>query len=110
MVDGVEYRTTKRLGGKPVYVQAGSLGALPNATTMAYKLSVANATIETLLRFDMDIYDATEGRRYMHPFITSDGAVRTAVYMASSARTITIKTFSNLSSYTAKYYAEYTKA
>lgn len=39
---GVEYRTTERYMGKPVYVKLVDFGALPNATTKSVKFSIGN--------------------------------------------------------------------
>lgn len=39
---GVEYRTTERYMGKPVYVKLVDFGALPNATTKSVKFSIEN--------------------------------------------------------------------
>ena len=36
MVEGVEYRTTERYKGKPVYAKLKSLGAMPNAATKTF--------------------------------------------------------------------------
>lgn len=39
---GVEYRTTERYQGKPVYVKLVNFGALPNATAKAVNFSIEN--------------------------------------------------------------------
>ena len=42
MILGVEYRTTERYQGKPVYVKLVDFGALPNATAKAVNFSIKN--------------------------------------------------------------------
>lgn len=43
MIPGVEYRTTERWNGKPVYAQLVNLGTLPNATSGAVPLPITGA-------------------------------------------------------------------
>ncbi len=106
MEDGVEYRTTERIDGKPVYKQYGSLGALPNATTKAFAVSVSGAKLDKA-KLTVEAYNSSN-RRYTFPFINTDGAIRAIVY-ATGARTYTIKSFSDLSDYSASYFIEFTK-
>ncbi len=106
MEDGVEYRTTERIDGKPVYKQYGSLGALPNASTLAFAVSVSGAKLDKA-KLTVEAYNSSN-RRYTFPFINTDGAIRAIVY-ATGARTYTIKSFSDLSDYSASYFIEFTK-
>lgn len=50
MVLGVEYRTTKRHNGKPVYTQAISFGALPNASEKLVSYCSNSGTVGGVLR------------------------------------------------------------
>ena len=45
MIFGVEYRTTERYMGKPVYVQLVSFGALPNATLKSIDHKIQNISV-----------------------------------------------------------------
>ena len=110
MIEGVEYRTTKRCDNKPVYVQKGIIGDLPNSSTTVFKISVANAVIDKMLTMEVELYNSTDNLRCMHPFIDNTGKIQTALYMTESARTWTLKTFTNMKAYTGTYYAEYIKA
>lgn len=46
MIPGVEYRTTERYNGKPVYVKAVDLGTLPNATEKQISLGIGGTILQ----------------------------------------------------------------
>ena len=106
MVDGVEYRLTKRHKGKPVYTMAMEIGAMPSNTSATIGISVSGATISELVAIDVF---AEASNMYKLPFVDGDGKL-CAMFRTSGARSIYIKTFSSLSGYTGKIVAEYTKA
>ena len=100
---GVEYRTTERYLGKPVYVKLIDLGNLKNAgeTEKIYCGSGANC-----VKFEVTAVDSV-GHLRMLPFITTSGELRTT--MRCTQYKVIVKTFSDLSGYTAKAKVWYTK-
>ena len=102
MTLGTEYRTTRRYLGKAVYVKLVNFGAMPNNAS----LTVSNLyTATNLLRTD-GFTVAASGQS--GPFGT--GSSRAAIDMvANTTGVVTITTTSDLSSYTAYIYMEYTK-
>ena len=106
MADGVEYRTTKRDNGKPVYVTSVNFGALPANSHIDVQISTAGSVLN-MLSINVMATDK-DGKEYPFPFITSDGLLRGAARMGGS-RTVLVFTYSNISDYTGKLIAEYTK-
>lgn len=103
MALNVEYRTTERHLGKPVYVKLIDLGNLENAgeTKKSYVSHAANC-----VRFEVTAVDGN-GHLRMLPFVTTSGAIRTT--MRCTQYQVIVETFSDLSSYTAKAKIWYTK-
>ena len=108
MLDGIEYRLTKRLNGKPVYAMSVNFGALPNNGDTTIGLSTAGSTIEEFVALDVFAQNE-QGRKYKLPFFNSMGELR-SIYRSMGERSIWLKTLSDLSSYAGRIYAEYTKA
>ena len=108
MLDGIEYRLTKRLNGKPVYAMSVNFGALPNTGDTTIGLSTEFSTIDQFAALDVFAQNDS-GRKYKLPFFKSSGELR-AIYRSMGARSIWLKTLSDLSSYAGRIYAEYTKA
>lgn len=99
---GVEYRTTERYLGKPVYCQAVDFGELPNAATKGLYVS-------TMTNVDQTIRWAG---------ITSNGYVLPGgdlytgwddIIVRINGRRIDVKTTTNESAYTAKFVLWYTR-
>ena len=59
MVAGVEYRTTERYNGKPVYTKCLELGALTSSTLTHFSLDVYTADNPTFVDFKLYITDGT---------------------------------------------------
>lgn len=111
MLEGTEYRTNKRYMGKPVYVQCGSIGALPNTNTTTFTIGNSTDVVEHIVDLEIEctkVSGENVGRKNFMPFITEAGEVRGLVALTGK-RTFTIKTLSDLSTYNACYYIEYTK-
>lgn len=86
---GVEYRTTERYIGKPVYAKLLNFGALPNSTSKSFAHEISD------LNFVVDIYGS--------------GVAGQDVKVSVDTTNITITSTSNLSSVTAYPVIKYTK-
>ena len=87
MLFGVEYRTTERYLGKPVYRKAITLGNLPNTTTKTIEHGITNLHIA----FELSGYDSyamsliggstsvVVDSTYVYVKTTSDASAKTAV-------------------------------
>lgn len=98
MVVGVEYRTTERYQGKPVYAKCVNFGSLPNNTTKDITWSESGIV--------SDVIHAS--------VITSNGSLVGGVSLSGAEFTATrtniyIKTTGNYSSTTAHFLLKYTK-
>ena len=89
MVVGVEYRTTERYHGKPVYVKLVNFGALPNSTSKSFAHGISS------LGYVVDIY--------------GQGVAGQDVKVSVDTTNITITSTSNLSAVTAYPVIKYTK-
>ena len=89
MEAGVEYRTTERYGGKPVYVKLLNFGTLPNSTSKSFAHKISD------LKFVVDIY--------------GQGVAGQDVKVSVDTTNITITSTSNLSAVTAFPVIKYTK-
>lgn len=100
MVVGVEYRTTERNQGKPVYRKLVNFGTLPNATLKQVDHNVSNAD---QIGIDMSMsYSGGGGDSLfpLNPFIKK---------IDISGTTINVETTFDLSSYSAVFCLCYTK-
>lgn len=98
----VEYRTTERFLGQPVYVKAIDFGALPNATTKSVSHSASN--VDVCIRATGSI---TSGDKRSIPFADSNGRVD----ICGDSGLVTIKTdynYSSLSAYATIWYTKTT--
>jgi hypothetical protein len=107
MVDGVEYRTTKRCNGKPVYTTYMNLGTLPVTDYKNFPYSTEGSTTE-LISFELFTKNA-ENEQYAYPHLGFSDAVIKCVARQGGKRTFSIRTFSDMSSYTGTATLEYTK-
>ena len=103
---GVEYRTTERWQGKPVYTKLVDCGALPDNSPKTIGFASANYNC-----FDLKIYarNADTTTTFMFPMLSyNDGSVlaRADIY---AGQIIQIRTFSALSHYSAYAIVKYTK-
>ena len=103
MLLGVEYRTTERYLGKPVYVKLVDCGAMPNATikTIAHGAQVLNAISCTLE------LTSTSGNHSTAPEINSDNTV--SLFSQLYPMNIIIMANRDFSTYTAVAKIKYTK-
>lgn len=106
MEDGVEYLTTKRNFGKPVYVTSITFGALPAKSYKDIQLSTSGSKLE-VLAFSVIATD-TDGKEYPFPFVNDSGALLGYARMGG-ARTVHLRTHADISDYTGKLILEYTK-
>ena len=108
MIDGIAYKTTKRHFGKPVYVQCGNGGNLPNTNSQTLAFGNDGDKIDHFVVLEMEV-ESSDGIKNQIPFHLADGNLGAVWYKTgSSERSITIKTFSDVSKYTVYYYVEYT--
>ena len=100
---GVEYRTTERYLGKPVYAKLVNCGALPNGTIkiIAHGEQVLNAISCTLE------LSSTSGNHATTPEINSDNTV--SVFAQLNQNNIIIMANRDFSTYTAVAKIKYTK-
>ena len=91
---GVEYRTTERYLGKPVYVKAVNYGAMPNASRKNVAHGITN------LSACIDIYGSHNQWNFGVPEID---------FLYANEANISMKTNSDCSAYTATVVMKYTK-
>ena len=102
---GMEYRTTERNDGKPVYVKKIDLGQLPNAGSKSVDHGISGGNI-----FFYDAYAKSSTSTVVQnmPLISSaTGTVNAKVY--PSAASVYINTFVDMTDYTAYITLKYTK-
>ena len=105
LLDGVAYRTTRRVCGKPVYAQFRTFGKLPNTGQLQLAAGESGDEFDKVIVFD--VFCTESNRRYKFPFINSSGAVcGNARFLGG--RSFYIDTFSDISGYSGMYYIEYT--
>ena len=103
--NNTEYRTTERIGSKPVYVKRVSLGALPNASN---KREVIVPTGSTIVGIDgYSVYTSTAGNDIYTPLVKTEGV--TSFFMNKTTGQVGINTDTDLSTYTATVTVKYTK-
>ena len=105
MVLGIEYRTTKRWKGQPVYRMAVEFGALPNKTTKSVTYNATN-TDYTPISYGL----LTSSKRV----IISTGyddyiSMNTPIVVVVGAHDIKVTTTVDMSTHTATAWVEYTK-
>jgi hypothetical protein len=105
MTIDVEYRTTERYDGKPVYVKLVNIGELPN-TGSKDVVALTNGT--NVIDFDVTIYSAETVISKIPHFDTSGKICCTAAYSVASS-SIKIVTLVNMSECTAVAKIKYTK-
>jgi hypothetical protein len=88
MVLGVEYRTTERYMGKPVYVMAMDLGVLPTSDDkdVYYPVSLK---CENIVSYDVIISNPDRGTRTL-PTFASDGSAMAYAWSLTAAIRITV--------------------
>ena len=99
MALGVEYRTTERHLGKPVYVKAVDFGALPNATTKTVTWAASGEVLAVLS------VEATSSQGSP----VGLGASLSGTELTATKTTLYVKSSGNYSSDTAVFRLKYTK-
>ena len=99
MTLGIEYRTTERYNGKPVYAKAVDVGVLPNSS---YKEVLIAYGITGIVRLDGYVY--WNGSTYVDKIPITKFGVDTVLYSNSTLRVTASRDFSSYSAYAAVYY------
>ena len=102
----VEYRTTERYGGKIVYALHFNTGALPNADSITYSLPSNPTDIVDLYG---TVISSTSKTRTPFPCIDFSTGTVQAMLRKTASSSIVVRTFADLSSYTASITVKYTK-
>lgn len=76
---GIEYRTTERYIGRPVYVKTVSVGYLAEKGKSKSEIYCSGGASD-ILRVQPFVYSTT-GNRHMLPFFTTDGSLKTTFHM-----------------------------
>ena len=112
MMIGIEYRTTERYKGKPVYIKAVDTGALPNATFKSVAASFPNAN--AIVDYggeayqDVDHFIPLPCLKYGSDSYNNEKGVQVTLSNGSS---ITIATMTDFSSFTSSsVWVKYTKS
>lgn len=111
MVPGVEYRTTERYNGKPVYVKyTGDMGGLSASLYSSFSF-YSSGVIDSLVSCEGNVWNDTSGTKWNFPFIYSDGANQFALCGANADGGIyVLSPGGGLSSYThCAFVVKYTK-
>ena len=106
MVPGVEYRTTERYIGKPVYVKMVDCGSLPNAGYKA--VNIGTPGLEKVIEISGCAID-TKGDFYSIPATNFSSSVHDVGLYATGSQAIAISTQSDRSNYRAYVKVKYTK-
>ena len=99
MIPGVEYRTTERLNGKPVYAYANDFGALPVSSSKVQSVRIIN--VEKLLPVEVATAPYTCPAKYadvdlsVYAYVSSESTVEvritTATHMSDSTAIAILK-------------------
>lgn len=108
LVPGVEYRTTERHNGKPVYAYYANLGALPASGQASFEIGSGSTAIATLASFEAFAYGESN-RRYKFPFQSATNGETYAIARTSGNRTVLVHVFHDVSAYTLHVTSKYTK-
>ena len=106
MVIGVEYRTTQRYNGKPVYVKAINFGALP--VSGGSNISTGISSGSTLVKLTGTFVDTTSGSEMSYPIIDYEGP-KCFCWVGTGCSPLCIQVNKDCSKYTGKFIIEYTK-
>lgn len=103
---GVEYRTTERYLGKPVYVKAVDFG---NAPASGSKTVSCATGVSKMVDFDLTVWNGTFAQK--NTIINDDGTLVARPYIKLSAGTLdaTLAVFADISTRTVDLVVKYTK-
>lgn len=105
MKPDVEYRTTERWNGKPVYQRMVDLGAMPNASQKTLTITLPSGTLEHVLEI---IGTTSQGDTLPYQTTVSEFTL-SASYASSTTINIIIITSTDKSAYTATVVVKYVK-
>lgn len=103
MAFGVEYRTTERYDGNPVYVKTINFGALPNASSK--NVSIGSSGIETMISTIGNMKRPSFDESYTLPYLNPDNFVG----LVANNGSVTVYSTSDWSNWTATVTVKYTK-
>ena len=84
MVAGMEYRTTERYNGKPVYAYyTGDMGGLSASLYTAFSF-YTSGVIDSIVSCDGNTWSGSAGTKWSFPFIYGDGANQFAICGANA--------------------------
>jgi hypothetical protein len=113
MVDGVEYRTTKRMSGKPVYAIKKNVGTMPDYTNSKSIPIDIGCKMDEVLTFDVYcVNKSNKSYRYKIPYVYTNGGVLATARIerkTSSDYVYIYATSQDTSGYEATVILEYTK-
>lgn len=104
---GVEYRTTERYLGKPIYCKVVDCGNLPNAGRKAVSIGVSG--LEKVIDVSGCAIDASNNDFYSIPVTDFNSSVHNVGLYATGSQTIVMTTQSDRSMYNAYVKVRYTK-
>lgn len=106
MVNTIEYRTTRRRNGKPLYTKRISVGTLPNT-------GVISATIGSVdkgsVTWNGEATSVTETNSFPVVFYSSGVVAYAYVIYGTSEASIYVRTLTDMTAYSAAFEFEYTK-
>ena len=105
MLLGVEYRTTERWLGKPVYAKAVDFGALPNNSTKNIKSIPA---LSTVVEISGTIFYESSSGAIVVQNVEKNGGI-SEVYISCDEGSVWIATNKDMTKYTAHVFIKYTK-
>lgn len=113
MVPGVEYRTTQRFNGNPVYTKLIMAGALSSSGLATFRVDTDEDPITQVKSFRaMAFYDDNQLPVDAFPVFTSSGTLMAIAYVGASDAGklyVYIKSMIDMSRYQASIVVEYTK-
>ena len=107
MEDGVEYHTTKRYNGKPVYTTCLNLGTLPSSGDKSFRYSTEGSVTE-LISFEIFSKNA-DNEQYSWPHMVFSSATIKGTCRQSGQRTFSVRAHESLATFTGKAILEYIK-
>ena len=102
LLDGIEYQTTERWNGKPVYVMQVSLGAMPKKTSKEYSLPISSQIIPV----SYEGYAYNDEAEWPFP-VYAAGEI--AAYMGYKNDAVYVNATTDLSNFNLRVVVKYTK-
>lgn len=105
MVVGVEYRTTQRYEGKPVYVKTINFGTLPASGSTNVSTGISGGT---LVELTGTFLNTTNGNTEPYPIIDYEGP-KCSCWVCPDCTPLCVHTYKDCSNFTGKFIIKYTK-